>query len=398
MPRIDEPRGDLTMNEPALKADPRLIEELRDLLVSLQYDAVQRGLRDDYYERPFPQLEPFREAIADLPERHRLSFEALLLGQPVRTGLLRRAWGRDLVDGLLDTGLLEGTAGGKVRTTNYGLVSYLGRFFLVSLNPYYPGSRDPDASIYVGGDSLTLAAHLPYGRRFERVLDLCAGSGIQGILLAPVAGEVVSVELNAEAVQAARFNGALNGVQDRLRVRRGDLYDPLANGRFDLIVANPPFIPVPAGVPFSGVGAGGEDGLDVLRPLLEGLPARLAEGGEALVYAEGVGDAEGPFVRDVVSQLAEAEDIGGQFILTSRLSVKSALILRAMSLSKLRPDPRAELAAWRDLYERLGASHVYNFVLRLEHGRGTTGQVVAFDPRREERGIAVNPGLVVKPV
>jgi hypothetical protein len=82
---------------------------------------------------------------------------------------------------------------------------------------------------------------------------------------------------------------------------------------------------------------------------------------------------------------------------TSSLTTKGALILRAMSLEKLKRDVRTELAQWKGLYERLGATHLYNYVLRIRRGEGRLSQIMAFDPHREERGFEIQPGVVVKP-
>ncbi len=381
-----------------LTLDCRRIAGLRALLDDLRYDAVQRALRGSYFVWPFPALDQFQALIAGLPDRQRVSYEVLLLGQTARQERLERAWGDATMADLVELGLLEPAANGRLRAANWSIVSYFGRYFVVTLNPYYPGSRDPDATVYIGGDSLTLAMQLldrtePAGR----ALDLCAGSGIQAILAAATAQEVAAVELNAQAAHLARFNALLNGVADRVQVYEGSLYDAAPAGPYDLIVSNPPFIPVPNGIPFALCGAGGEDGLTVLRPLLEGLPARLGPAGQAIIYAEGPGDREGPFVRRLATELAEREQLDAQLMATSALSTRGALILRAFSLEKLKRNVPVELAQWKSLYERLGATHLYNYILRVRRGAGRLTQIMAFDPHREERGIEAQPGVLVKP-
>ena len=380
-----------------LQINLSVIRQLYGLLDDLQYDAVQRTLRPHYFNWPFPALEVFQRLVLHLPERQRVSYEVLLLGQPARRERLVGLWGEQLVNGLLELGLLEWDGTDRVRTANYSVVSYLGRYFVVSINPYYPASRDPDAPVYIGADSLTLASSLPMHCRVKRCLDLCTGSGIQAILMAAVAEEVVAVELNEQAVAAARFNAVLNGVEERVHVMHGNLYAALPEDAYDLIVSNPPFLPVPTGVHHAMCGHGGEDGLAILRPLLAGIPGRLTTQGKALVYAEGVGDAQGPFVRRLLEELAEKHDLDIQLLLVSRLSVKNTLVLKAASLSRLRR-PTTELAQWRDLYQQLGATHTYNYLVRIRRGQagGTVRQVPAFDPHRAEQGIEVQPGLVIK--
>ena len=74
------------------------------------------------------------------------------------------------------------------------------------------------------------------------VLDLCAGSGAVAVAAALAgAGEVTAVDVSRRSALAVRLNAALNGV--RVRALQGDLFEPVAGRRFDLIVSNPPYLP-----------------------------------------------------------------------------------------------------------------------------------------------------------
>jgi release factor glutamine methyltransferase len=74
----------------------------------------------------------------------------------------------------------------------------------------------------------------------ERVLDMGTGSGVNAILAATRGAEVVAVDINPHAVEAARANAERNGVADLVSIGRSDLFDGV-EGRFDLIVFDPPF-------------------------------------------------------------------------------------------------------------------------------------------------------------
>ena len=78
-----------------------------------------------------------------------------------------------------------------------------------------------------------------------RVLDLCTGSGAIALALAKElpAAHVIATELSPGAAAIARKNAERNGFADRVEVRIGDLFAPVAGERFDLIVSNPPYIP-----------------------------------------------------------------------------------------------------------------------------------------------------------
>ncbi|HEU4513560.1 MAG TPA: methyltransferase [Nocardioidaceae bacterium] len=74
----------------------------------------------------------------------------------------------------------------------------------------------------------------------ERVLDMGTGSGVNAILAATRGAEVVAVDVNPHAVEAARANAERNGVPDRVSIGQSDLFREV-DGRFDLVIFDPPF-------------------------------------------------------------------------------------------------------------------------------------------------------------
>lgn len=77
-----------------------------------------------------------------------------------------------------------------------------------------------------------------------RILDLCTGSGVIAVSLAREypAAQIVATEVSPAAAAMARKNAERNGVADRVDVRGGDLFAPVAGERFELIASNPPYI------------------------------------------------------------------------------------------------------------------------------------------------------------
>jgi release factor glutamine methyltransferase len=116
------------------------------------------------------------------------------------------------------------------------------------------------------------------------VLDVCTGSGVLAISAARLGVRVTAVDLSRRAVWATRINARMNGV--KVEAVRGDLFCPLAGRRFDVILSNPPYIPVPPRarrkVGSHAWDAGG-DGRLVLDPLCRGAVHHLNPGGEALI-------------------------------------------------------------------------------------------------------------------
>jgi len=119
-----------------------------------------------------------------------------------------------------------------------------------------------------------------------RALDICTGSGVLA-LAAALAGidDVTAVDISRRAVLAVRLNARLNGL--RVRALHGDLFEPVAGERFDLIVSNPPYLPsVEDALPEDGLRRaieGGPDGRAFLDPICRQAPEHLRPGGVLLL-------------------------------------------------------------------------------------------------------------------
>lgn len=112
----------------------------------------------------------------------------------------------------------------------------------------------------------------------NHLLDLCTGTGIAGLVAAShFARRVTLVDIAERSVLFARFNVALNGLSN-VRVLRGDVYAPLGDERFDVIVAHPPYVPaLETEFVFRD---GGEDGEEVTRRMVAELAEHLMPGGQ----------------------------------------------------------------------------------------------------------------------
>lgn len=154
-----------------------------------------------------------------------------------------------------------------------------------------------DMVMFVGTDSRWLA-RATVRRDMSNALDLCSGSGIHGLLAAVHAKRVVAVDINPRAVRCTRFNALASGCLN-LEPKEGDLYDVVDGERFDLITANPPFVPSPRNdLLFRD---GGRSGEDIQRRIVAGLPAHLAPGGIAHIVTE-VGERDGEPLADRIRQ------------------------------------------------------------------------------------------------
>lgn len=141
-----------------------------------------------------------------------------------------------------------------------------------------------------------------------RVLDLCTGSGCVAITLAceRQTWSVLGIDLSADAVEVATLNAARLGAAPRAWFQTSDLYAGVAaDSRFELITANPPYIAeteaaelprtIRAFEPAMAL-FGGQDGLSLIRPIIDQAPSFLSEEG---VLAMEVGAGQAPIVAEL---------------------------------------------------------------------------------------------------
>lgn len=169
----------------------------------------------------------------------------------------------------------------------------------------HPGYKTvpPDQVMFVGNDSRWLA-RATVRRPARASLDLCTGSGVQALLAAAHSERVVAVDINPRAARCTRFNAQVSGAGN-IEVMVGDLFEPLgAVEKFDLITANPPFVPSP--IDEFKFRDGGRSGDVVQQRIVAGLPRYLAPGGIAQMVTE-LGEREDePIVKRVREWLGGA--------------------------------------------------------------------------------------------
>ncbi|MDR7567471.1 MAG: methyltransferase, partial [Armatimonadota bacterium] len=132
----------------------------------------------------------------------------------------------------------------------------------------------------------------------DEILDVGCGYGVIGLVAAAQAsrGRAVLVDINERAVALARGNALRNGIRN-VEVLWGDLYEPVGDRAFDLIVTNPPI----------------RAGRAVVRALIEGARAHLRPGGRFYLVARTAQGARtlGRIIGEVFGNVAEVERGGG---------------------------------------------------------------------------------------
>lgn len=118
------------------------------------------------------------------------------------------------------------------------------------------------------------------------VLDLCTGSGFLAMTAASHGADpVVAIDVSQRALLSARMNARLNGLQ--VEALRGDLFAPVGERRFDVIVSNPPYVPSPLPQPprhgLARAWEAGPTGRVFIDRILAEAPLHLKPGGVLLL-------------------------------------------------------------------------------------------------------------------
>ncbi len=281
--------------------DERRLAELSSALAEFTPDAVQERLG------PIGRAAHQRADLAGVERtlgEDRLSglIRLFLLGLPVPLDQARAALAP--LDPVHAEPLLA-TRGGQVRAAlevrPYAAAHQHRCWWVVSDfgSDVRPGPLAADHVLGIGAASLTLAQatdRAPVGR----ALDLGTGSGVQALHLSEHCASVTATDVSARALRLAATTAALSGQSWQLR--SGSLLEPVAGDRFDLVVANPPFVVSP------GTSRGRYDYRDsglagdaVTETLLRRLPDHLTQGGVGQLLANWIIPAGTSDWRDRVS-------------------------------------------------------------------------------------------------
>jgi ribosomal protein L3 glutamine methyltransferase len=161
-----------------------------------------------------------------------------------------------------------------------------------------------------------------------RVLELCTGSGCLAVLACHTFpnAHVDAIDISKDALEVAAINVAKHDLRDRIRLLRGDLFAPIGEQTYDVILANPPYVTAKAvkelpeeyaHEPRLAL-AGGADGMDIVRRILAKAGAHLnEEGGLLCEVGRGRGVIESAYPDQDFLWLDTAQSSGEVFWLGS---------------------------------------------------------------------------------
>ena len=162
------------------------------------------------------------------------------------------------------------------------MLNYQGMEFIICENVYEPAE-----------DTFLLADNLLV-KKSDNVLEIGTGTGIIAIIASKKAKKVVTVDINRYAVECARKNTEINLAC--VDIRWGDLFDPVDDEKFDLILFNTPYLPIEddelVDDELEAAWNGGKDGRFVINRFIEGLVEHLNPGGRVQLVQSSLSNVE----------------------------------------------------------------------------------------------------------
>ena len=220
----------------------------------------------------------------------------------------------------------------EARVTTRKPAAYLLKKTYMHGVPFYVDERVIVPRSYIGdflvngmlghdGESLIEAANV------HNILDLCTGSGCLAVLAHNFFPDAVidATDLSPDALDVARINLRDHDAEAAITLHQGDLFTPLGKRRYDLIIANPPYVAEAETQAFPPeyqaeplmAHVSGKDGLDITRRILKDVKKHLTPGG-ILVCEIGTG-------RDIIEAEFPKLDL---IWLDTELSVGEVFVLR----------------------------------------------------------------------
>jgi hypothetical protein len=164
------------------------------------------------------------------------------LGVPVEAAAARRAVDPMPLEGWAQAGLI---ADARDQVAPLAKVSPYRGLLLAADMPARMRPGGPADFVLGVSRSSVLVGHTMIPRPARQTLDLGAGCGILAFLASRHSGQVYATDKNPRAIDFARFNARLNDIAN-VECLTGDLFEPVAGQRFDLVISNPPYVIAPA--------------------------------------------------------------------------------------------------------------------------------------------------------
>jgi len=177
-------------------------------------------------------------------------------------------------------------------------------------------------------DTFLLAENLCVNKN-DFVLDMGTGCGMLGILTAKKARAVIAVDINPYAVCCTKMNTKLHGVERKMNILRGDLFQPIKEGeKFDVILFNAPYLPSEKEEQKTWIEkawAGGFDGRELIDRFLLKASKHLKVDSRILLVQSTLSDV------DKTMQALEKAGLQAEVVAKEKVAFETIVVIEARS-------------------------------------------------------------------
>ena len=223
-----------------------------------------RAMRPNWKPRPQDPVDTLLDLFID--------------GNPVAITQLQTNFSSGFVDNALEMGLVEKK--GRFLESKVCLFPCYGKYIVTDQAKKNPSINQV---MWLWGESFLLGGLVNRSQQRQRAIDLGTGSGVHAILASDHCREVIAVDINPRAIDFAKFNAALNNI-DNIEFVLSDLFNSVEQS-CDLLLANPPYAPDSAARAGDNFWSGGLQGTDLLERIVEAIPWKLNSGGVCHINA-----------------------------------------------------------------------------------------------------------------
>lgn len=340
---------------------PGQFSELREGLRRLGYSeesVCRRTGSESIYK--FKKLGEDREGGSEIHDALDVLIRLLMDEESIEESVIRQHLPELLLELMaeLDVVVRHGETKWRCTVVLYPVVG----LYVASDRTRFIGEKFPDDIVYaaITGNTGRFLSIQP-ANPGEDFLDLCCGSGVAALLAAARgAKRAWAADLGQRSVHFSDFNARLNGLDQVIAVQ-GDLFEAVGDQTFDVIVAHPPYIP-DAGKKLL-FRDGGEDGEQIFRRIVQGLPRYLKPGGRFYCVTTAT-DRENETLQDRIrGWLAEDGSEFDVILVATEVGKRPATVLEAVVKAK---GKLGQLGDRSELYERLKVTAIFYGTVVIE--------------------------------
>ena len=154
---------------------------------------------------------------------------------------------------------------------------------------------ETDELVYIPSDDTFLLAENLEIKEGQSVLEIGTGSGLVSMYASLLANNITATDINYNALELAEKNFKLNNINS-IRLEFGDLFEPIKNEKFDVILFNTPYLPTDSNDIINDdlnyAFDGGLDGRNVIERFLNEAPNHLNDNGIIQMIQSSLSDTE----------------------------------------------------------------------------------------------------------